>query len=686
MVNVEKLLNMNKSDNKPQSNRLINETSPYLLQHAYNPVDWHAWNDETLQKAKQQDKMLLISIGYSACHWCHVMEHETFEKEYLAKLMNDNFICVKVDREERPDVDAVYMNAVQLIQGNGGWPLNCFALPDGTPFYGGTYFPPSKWEVLLKNIAGLFLNKKAELKSQAQQILDGINSEDIIKISEDENDSLDKSLLDKAYEKWKINFDFESGGSKGAPKFPMPSNLNFLLKYSFQKNDPELQDYIKLSLNKMAMGGIYDQLAGGFSRYSVDAEWKVPHFEKMLYDNAQLISLYAGAFQIMGDQRFLEIAKNTADFILNELSSPKGFFYSALDADSEGEEGKFYVWTKKEFDEILGDDSPLISAYFGIDGEALWEDGKNVLMLTQYAEEFSADKNLEFPIFKKKLSISKQKLLFARSQRLRPGLDDKSLTSWNALTIKALAQLSVLSGEDKYLEAATKAMQLIHDKLCTKEGAIFHNYKNGIATINGFLEDYAFAAEAAIELYQVSMEEKWIEFARQLADYALANFYDDKQGLFWFTHKNDTSLITRKKELYDNVIPSSNSAMGIVLFKLSKFFENRDFENIAKGMTQKMITNLKKHPSSFSNWATLIYYLGGSFSEVIVAGPEAKRKSQALCKFPNPRKIVAGAVSKSGLPVFAHRFKPDITIIYVCSGNICHEPVEDLDKAFAQIK
>jgi len=677
---------MKDSKKKPQPNRLINETSPYLLQHAYNPVDWHAWNDETLQKAKLQNKMLLISIGYSACHWCHVMEHECFENKQLAKLMNDSFICVKVDREERPDVDAVYMNAVQLIHGNGGWPLNCFALPDGTPFYGGTYFTPSKWEVLIKNIAGLFLNRKAELVSQAQQILEGINSEDLIKISNDDNDSLDKSLLDKAYQKWKIIFDLDSGGSKGAPKFPMPSNLNFLLKYSFDKNNAGLDNYIKLSLDKMAMGGIYDQLGGGFSRYSVDAAWKVPHFEKMLYDNAQLISLYTEAYQIIGEQRFLEVAKDTADFVLNELTSSEGFFYSALDADSEGEEGKFYVWTKSEFDEILGGESPLISAYFGMDGEALWEDGKNVLMLNKYPEEFLAGKNIETSIFKEKLSNAKQKLLRARNQRVKPGLDDKSLTSWNALTIKALAQLSVLSGEDKYLEAATKAMQLIGGKLCTNEGAIFHNYKNGIATINGFLEDYAFAAEAAIELYQVSMDEKWIAFARQLADYALANFYDGKQGLFWFTHKNDTGLIARKKELYDNVIPSSNSAMGIVLFKLSKFFANREFEDIAKGMAQKMAAYVKKHPSSFSNWATLVYYLSGSFSEVIVAGPGAKQKLKSLYKYPNPRKIVAGAVSQSGLPVFAHRFKPDKTMIYVCSGNVCREPVEDLDKAFAQMK
>jgi len=638
-----------------------------------------------MKRWKRQNSKIKC-IGYSACHWCHVMEHESFENENLAKLMNDNFICVKVDREERPDVDAVYMNAVQLIHGNGGWPLNCFALPDGTPFYGGTYFSPSKWEVLLKNIADLFHNKRAEIESQAQQILDGINSEDLIKINADENESLDKYLLDKAYEKWKINFDFQSGGSKGAPKFPMPSNLNFLLKYSFDKNDPELDNYIKLSLDKMSMGGIYDQLGGGFSRYSVDAEWKVPHFEKMLYDNAQLISLYTEAFQIMGDQRFLEIAKETADFILKELISPEGFFYSALDADTEGEEGKFYVWTKKEFDEILGEDSPLISSYFNIDGEALWEDGKNVLMLTKYAEEFSANNNLELSIFKEKLANAKQKLLLARSQRLRPGLDDKSLTSWNALTIKALAQLSVLSGEDKYLKAATKAMQLIHDKLCTKEGAILHNYKNGIATINGFLEDYAFAAEAAIELYQVTMDEKWIEFARQLTDYVFENFYDDKLGLFWFTHKNDKGLVTRKKELYDNVIPSSNSAMGIVLFKLSKYFENREYENIAKGMAQKMADYVKKHPSSFSNWASLIYYLGGSFSEVIVAGPEAMQKLNLLYKYPNPRKVVAGAVSKSGLPVFAHRFKPDKTMIYVCSNNVCQKPVEDLDKALAQLR
>lgn len=666
------------------TNRLIHETSPYLLQHAHNPVDWYAWNSETLHKAKEQDKMLLISVGYSSCHWCHVMAHESFENERVAKIMNEHFICVKVDREERPDVDAVYMNAVQLIHGSGGWPLNCFALPDGKPVYGGTYFRPLQWEALLKNIADLYLKKRPELEEQARQILEGIHQDNLVKIDE-AGQGLNKTILENAINKWQRNFDREHGGAKGAPKFPLPSNYLFLLEYAHAEKRDDLMNFVELTLDKMAMGGIYDQVGGGFSRYSVDASWKVPHFEKMLYDNAQMVTIYTRAFQLTGKDRFLATARETADFVLRELTAPEGAFYSALDADSEGEEGKYYVWTKSEFDATLGDDSDLIGEYFNLNGEALWEHGKNVLMRTMHPGEFAKQKNLDQDEFLKTLDIARQKLLDIREKRTRPGLDDKSLTSWNALMIKALVQLSGISGETKYLDAALKASELIKEKLMTDDGTLLHSYKNGKSSITGFLEDYAFAADAAIEFYQVSMDERWIRFARELTDFAVDNFYDREDQLFWFTSGNAGDLVARKKEFYDNVIPASNSVMAHVLFKLSKFYGDGEYAAIAQSMAERTGAYVQKFPTSFSNWARLIFYLTGNFFEVVVAGPEAKSRLKKLYRYPWPAKITAGAESESGLPVFDSRFQDRKTMIYICSGNVCRKPVEDLQEATDQL-
>jgi len=668
-----------------KSNQLINETSPYLLQHAHNPVDWHAWNDETLQKAKEQGKMLLISIGYSACHWCHVMERETFENSDLAALMNEHFICIKVDREERPDVDAVYMNAVQLIHGNGGWPLNCFALPDGRPFYGGTYFKPAQWEALLKNVAALFKNQRNELESQAQQILEGINQDSLIDDSPPDT-SNHGELPDEAYQRWQQNFDFENGGSKGAPKFPMPSNLAFLLQYSYFAKDEKLKNYLRLSLDKMAMGGIYDQIGGGFARYSVDASWKVPHFEKMLYDNAQLISLYTLAFQILQNKEYLRIACETADFVLRELTSEEGLFFSALDADSEDEEGKYYVWIKAEFESVLGNDSELFADYFGVDKEALWEDGKNILTIQHYPKAFAKAKNIDSDLFIKNLAQAKLKLMQARHNRTRPGLDDKSLSSWNALMIKALVQLAAFSGEDKYLDAATKAMNTLIDKSYQEDGSLRHSYKNSRASVTAFLEDYALVADAAIEIYQLTMDEQWLDLANKLSAYAINNFYDENESMFWFTNSKTELLIARKKELYDNVIPSSNSVMAKVLFNLSRLFENARYADITNRMAGKMASWVKKHPGSFSNWASLLLYLNEPYFEIAVNGPSARTYIKRLYKAAYPGKVLAGAKSISSFPIFEKRFVPGKTMIYVCVNNTCQKPVEDPEEALEMIR
>jgi uncharacterized protein len=676
--------NTNRDHSAKKPNRLIHESSPYLLQHACNPVDWHAWNEETLEMAKSENKILLISIGYSACHWCHVMERESFENPEIARVMNSGFICVKVDREERPDVDAVYMSAVQLIHGNGGWPLNCFALPDGRPFYGGTYYQPDQWLDVLNKILTLFNTKKSDLMQQAERLTKGINSEALIK-PEEKADKFDKQTLLKAYKQWMHSFDHENGGFRGAPKFPMPNNFSVLWQYYFIYTDEKLANFLNLTLNKMSSGGIYDQIGGGFARYAVDAVWKVPHFEKMLYDNAQLISLFAGAFKFTGNTNFLKTATETADFVLRELTSPEGLFYSALDADSEGEEGKFYVWTEKEFSEVLGKDAEIAGRFFGINEQGFWEKGKNILLKTTDEKHFAERQNIDLDSFHKTLEASKQKLYEARSRRVPPGLDDKSLTAWNSLMIKALVELYVASQNLKYLTAAKSAAAFLVDNLIDANGAIMRNFKNGKATINGFLEDYSFTIEALLELYQVSGDEALVEVADGLAKYAISNFYDEADGLFWFTDKSSHRLVARNKEIIDNVIPSSNSSMGIALLKLAKFTENNSYLEKARHAAAMMQYNIRKYPTSFSNWALLWMYLTENFYEVVLCGEKSQQYAEEILRARYPGKIVAASARTGGLPLFRERFRPGKTMIYVCSGNVCKKPVESPGEAIRQL-
>jgi uncharacterized protein YyaL (SSP411 family) len=670
---------------KPENiftNQLIHETSPYLLQHAHNPVDWHAWNSKTLQKAVTENKMMLISIGYSACHWCHVMEHESFENREIAEIMNKNFICIKVDREERPDVDALYMDAIQIIHGHGGWPLNCFALPDGRPFYGGTYFRPEQWKNLLENISNLYKTSPQEIIGQAGKVTEGISESNFLP-AETKDQVFDPKFIDETFAKWQHSFDVKSGGFKGAPKFPMPNNLLFLLRYIHVSKDETMRNFLELTLGKMAFGGIYDQLGGGFARYSVDAEWKVPHFEKMLYDNAQLISLYCEAFSFTKNEKYLQVAKETAGFVLRELTSVEGFFFSALDADSEGEEGKFYVWTKAEIENILETDAALFIEFYGIDQESLWEDGKNILTRNETVAAFASRKNLEVKSLKKLLDDSRQKLFAEREKRTRPGLDDKALCSWNALMIKALTGLYAATGDDFYLNSATKAAHFMIQHFIKPDGSLVRTYKNGPSAIDGFLEDYAFLAEALTELYQVTFDEFWIQEARKLTDFTILNFYDKEDGLFWFTGNRSHELVTRKKEIHDNVIPSSNSAMANVLFKLGHIFENENYSKMAERMLKKVMGNIKKYPAAFSNWGILLIYNTGMFYDVVISGPDALLRRGEFSEFYFPSKLLLGSTSKSEIPVLKDRLKPGKTMIYVCTNSECKKPAETVDETIS---
>ncbi len=666
------------------SNHLINETSPYLLQHAHNPVDWHAWNEATLSKARKEDKMMLVSIGYSACHWCHVMEHESFENEEIAQIMNDHFICVKVDREERPDVDAIYMNAVQMIHGQGGWPLNCFTLPDGKPFYGGTYFQTEQWKGLLENIANLYSLERSKIEEQARQVTEGLN-DDLIFNPQAKGSSFDLDLITQAYQKLERTFDPINGGSKGAPKFPLPGNLTFLLRYYYSTKNPDVGSYLKLSLNKMAAGGIYDQVGGGFSRYSVDDKWHVPHFEKMLYDNAQLISLYAEAFILFKDKNHLQIAEETAQFVLRELTSGEGLFYAALDADSDGEEGKFYAWTKQELTNVLGKNANLIGEYFGIDKEAWWEGDKNVLVKTSAIEEFASKNKLTTTEIEGILEDSRAILLQERAKRTRPGLDTKSLTSWNALMIKALTDLFVATGNKQYLDTSIKAADFIFSNLINDKGGLYHSYKNGKATISGFLEDYAFLIGASIDLYQATFNKKWLQKADALMSYVFSNFSDETDGFFWFTDKLTHDLVARKKEIHDSVMPSSNASIANSLFKLGHLKGKQKYNSIAENMLFGIANQIQRHPSSFSNWLNLAQLITGPFVEIGLTGHKVEQMRRAFSKHYLPLKIIAGSKSESELPLLKNRYIHGKDMIYVCSGKVCKQPVESVDQAIAQI-
>jgi uncharacterized protein YyaL (SSP411 family) len=650
-------------------NKLLNETSPYLKQHAHNPVDWHPWNEATLAKAKALDRMLLISIGYSACHWCHVMERESFEDKEVARLMNEHFVCIKVDREERPDVDMVYMNAVQLITGSGGWPLNCFALPDGRPFFGGTYFRKEQWKSLVENIAVLFETRRHDLESQAEALTQGIRREDLFKDNWPGQGNNAEGLTE-ALTSLKNQFDVIHGGLSGAPKFPMPVVWEFILDWATREKDHEMTSQIHLTLRKMAFGGIYDQIGGGFARYSTDSRWHVPHFEKMLYDNAQLASLYSRAFQVLAEPLYREVVEETLEFIGREMTSQDGLFYSALDADSEGEEGKFYTWTEPEIREILGKQAESFIKYYNVGGKGLWEGGRNILL--RASDTLQGFKPLEGPLKK-----NRQKLLKARSKRTRPGLDNKVLTSWNALMAKGYVDAHLALGRPEYLETALRSAGYLLENAGRPDGGLYHDITPKPSQINGFLEDYALVTDLLWNLYQASFDEFYLRKALSLADYTLQHFYDPGSGLFFFTSDLDPALVARKTEFYDNVIPSSNSVMARNLRHLGIAFDRTDFLEISGKMLEKVKPLMNRHPAAFSNWAAL--WSESTAAEVVIAvcGPAFREKIHAIRQYNIPGILYFGSEKPSELPYLQNRFVEGMTLIYYCTGKECKLPTED---------
>ncbi|MCW3084605.1 MAG: thioredoxin protein [Bacteroidetes bacterium] len=672
---------------KKHTNSLIDETSPYLLQHAHNPVNWYAWNEKTLEKAKAENKLILVSVGYSACHWCHVMEHESFEDETVAQIMNDHFICIKVDREERPDIDQVYMMAVQLMTGHGGWPLNCFALPDGRPIYGGTYFPKEQWINILLNLTDLYQHDQQKALDYATQLTEGVRLAELVKINE-ASPAFTMELLHTCYENWQTRFDNTDGGPNKAPKFPLPNNYQFLLHYAKTSNNEKALEHVNITLQKMGYGGIYDQIGGGFSRYSVDHYWKVPHFEKMLYDNAQLVTLYSEAFRATGNLLYKQIVFETLAFVERELTSPENGFYSALDADSEGVEGKYYVWTKEELQALLKNDFEVFADYFNVNERGLWEHGTYILLRNDDDETIAKRHSISAEALLQLMEKCKKQLLALREKRIHPGLDNKILTSWNALMLKGYVDAYNAFGEERFLKTAVKNADFLLKYALSEGNELSHLavVKPRIGQKNGFLEDYSFMMEALIALYQATFNESYLLKAEELMHYCEEHFLDSKSGMFFFTSDLDHALITRKMELSDNVIPASNSSMAKCLFLLGHYLENESYVEQSKQMLNNVLPEIEHYGAGYSNWATLLLYFSAPFYEVAIVGKTVDEKYRSFQKHYLPNVIFAGSATQSTLPLLMNRFTEDQTFIYVCENKTCLQPVKEVAEALKLIR
>lgn len=667
------------------TNQLINATSPYLLQHAHNPVNWYQWGEAALTRAKNEDKPILVSIGYSSCHWCHVMERESFEDEAIAKIMNDHFICIKVDREERPDIDQVYMEAVQAMGLNGGWPLNVFLTPDQKPFYGGTYYPPQSWTKLLNNIQQTYKTKRTQLEASANELTDILSRNDLERFKQTSQASALNEDIHAIINKLSSAYDTVWGGMDRAPKFVMPSMWMLLLRCYHVTRDEATMDQIRLTLNKIAMGGIHDQIGGGFARYSVDGQWFAPHFEKMLYDNAQLMSLYAEAYGVTGDQQFREIVQDIYAWLGREMTHPEGGFYSALDADSEGEEGKYYVWTKNELDQQLGQRSDLIADYYDVSDDGNWENKRNILTRRTTDSAFVEAKKITPQQLDNDLKESRAALLEARDKRISPGLDDKIITAWNAMMITGLTDAYRYLGDGKYLQTAEHAVRFLEMKI--KDGTTLHrSFKGRPSATEGFLDDYACMIQAYINLYQVTFNEEYLGKARELMEFTLKNFFDPEDGFFFYTHHEGEELISRKKEIFDNVIPASNSIMARNLLTLGLIYDQDEWLTRADQMISSLSQLIRTEPNYMSNWGIALLESKHPIAEVVFVGNECNQLRKQFQTRYYPFSISLGTPSESDLPLLEGKVTIDNrSTIFVCFNKTCKLPVHTVSDAELQI-
>jgi uncharacterized protein YyaL (SSP411 family) len=702
---------------KKYTNQLINETSPYLLQHAHNPVDWYAWGDEAFKKAKDEDKPVLVSIGYSACHWCHVMEHESFENEATAAIMNEHFISIKVDMEERPDVDQIYMMFVQLTTGRGGWPMNVFLTPDKLPFFGGTYFPPvnrynmPSWQQILVSVADAYRNKRDELMTSVVDILGEMRR---VGISEFSPAGLSTELLDSAFASFDRSFDATNGGFGGAPKFPPAMSLEFLLRYWKRTGNERALEIVKKTAQKMANGGIYDQLGGGFHRYSVDAVWLVPHFEKMLYDNAQLIRIYLHLYQITKDEFFRRTATETLEYVRREMFDPSGGFYSTQDADSEGVEGKFFVWTPTEVVEILGEgDGGIFNFYYDVSEEGNFEE-KNILNVKNPVATAPGSDTSEVA---KALKISesdltailergRKKLFTEREKRIKPFRDEKVLTAWNGLMLAAFAEASAVLDNKEYLEVAKQNADFILANLQKPVGMegrdiqlesatladpkLLRTWKDGRAKLNAYIEDYANLADGLVDLFQVSGEVRYLKEAKRLADLMITEFWDEENGGFFFTANDHEELIVRTKDFYDNATPSGNSVAADVLLKLAKLTSDEKYERFASTVLRLAAAQLKRHPQGFGRTLSAIEFFLGDSKEIVLMGDEDGNLGREVWSEYRPGKVVVpanGSTESEMIPLLQGRAAIDgKPTAYVCENLACRMPVTTVEELKEQLQ
>ena len=670
-------------------NHLKNESSPYLLQHAKNPVDWYPWGEDALSKAKADDKLIIISIGYAACHWCHVMEHESFEDTIVSNVMNEHFVSIKVDREERPDIDDVYMTACRLATGkNCGWPLNAVALPDGRPVWAGTYFPKNEWIKVLEYFIDLRENKPEELEKYASQITAGIQDRERISFNNSDFD-FNRNTLDEITKAFLTNIDFKEGGAKGTQKFPRPNNYEFLLREAVLQKNKKAEEAVYLTLDKMAFGGIYDHLAGGFSRYTVDDIWKVPHFEKMLYDNGQLVSLYSKAYQVSKNPLYKQVVEETLNFIETELTSPEGGFYSSLDADSEGEEGKFYVWTYEEIEHSLGDEKvfDVFKDYYNIKKNGNWEEEKNIIFRKKTKEAVAKQHKMGVEELDKVIAGAKSTLMEVRSKRVRPGLDDKVLSAWNGLMLNGYIDAYKALGDEKYKTIAVKNAEFIVSKMMDADGRLNRNYKSGKSVINAFLDDYAILIDAFTSLYQITFDEKWLEKGELMIEYVLAHFSEEESKMFNYTSDLDPPLIAKKMELADNVIPGSTSSIARALYKVGILKYKPEYVNRSKQMLNNMAPNISEAevPNFYSNWCILYSEMVAPPYEVAIVG----NKYDGLLKEMNtnylPNALLLGGKTEGSLDLLKDKLQEGETMIYVCQNRVCKFPVTEVPKALALI-
>ncbi len=665
------------------ANLLGKEHSPYLLQHQHNPVHWKPWGREALDQAAAENKLIIVSIGYSTCHWCHVMERESFENQEVAALMNKYFVSIKVDREERPDIDQIYMIAVQLMTGSGGWPLNCICLPDGRPIYGGTYFRSDDWSHLLQQLQKMWMENPQMAHEYADKLAEGIRLSDGIPVDRLE-EPFGKNHLQGIVRPWKQQFDHTYGGLTRAPKFPMPGNWDFLLQYAVLENDQELLEHVHFTLKKMASGGIYDHLGGGFARYSVDERWHIPHFEKMLYDNAQLVSLYLSAWQQRPDPQYRRTVEETLEWVSREMTAPNGGFYCALDADSEGIEGKFYIFSLKEIQQLDGKglnegDIELLTSHFHLSEKGNWEEeGTNVLYHDSDADELAAQQGFSAEEWNQYLRELKSALQTYRSGRVRPGLDNKQLTSWNALMLKAFAESFRVLEDKRYLDIALRNAAFIRRELYTSDGGLLHQPADPNRSIAGYLDDYAFCIEAWIALYEATFDEQWILEAKRLTDYAIGHFFNKEQGVFYYTDNGSDHLITRKSELMDNVMPSSNSALFRAIQKLGVIFDHQEYSDLVAQVLPRMITPMQQYGTAYSNWAILLLHEVYGSVELILSGESAADFRKAIDRQYIPNKLVLGG-TESRLPILQGRLSGQ-SLAYVCRNRTCSLPVKTADE------